>query len=134
MNQQESMPESQPSQQQQQELLPGLGDILDQQLDPEQNVQWQQEQAHDISSADNASRHADQSYSQYNAREQGWWWVWPQKKTINISTWIGLLLLVLALLVSLLLLDSVETTLVRVFFVISLLPFILVFGLIAVSL
>ncbi len=101
----------------------------------EQNEQLMRErQDRESSTAGNTARDADQSSSQHNAQEQGWWWAWPRKKTVHISTWIGLLLLILALLVSLLLLDSVETTLVRVFFVISLLPFILVFGLIAVSL
>jgi len=52
----------------------------------------------------------------------------------HISTWIGLLLLLLVLLVTIPLVYSAGTALVRVFFVISLLPLILAFGSIVIFL
>src|SRR5260370_29305351 len=52
----------------------------------------------------------------------------------HISTWIGLLLLLLVLLITIPLVYSADTALVRVLFVISLLPLILAFGLIVIFL
>src|SRR5436190_16606442 len=58
-------------------LLPGLGSINDEEINMEQNEQLMRErQDRESSTAGNTARDADQSSSQHNAQEQGWWWAW----------------------------------------------------------
>src|SRR5436305_10822074 len=62
-------------------LLPGLGSINHEEINIEQKEQlMQNEQSHDSSTAGNTSRDTGRFYSRYNAPEQGWAWVWQQKK------------------------------------------------------
>lgn len=101
--------------------------MLTQESNPEQSTQWQQ-QARD---AKTATTGAYQSYNQYNAHQQAPWWTQPQGNTTDTSKWIGLVLLVLVVLVSIPMLCSIGTVFVSVVFVFSLLPVILAFAPIA---
>jgi len=103
-----------------------------QQSNPEQSTQWQQQaKTQDARTAMGTSTGAYQSYSQYNAHQQAPWWTQPQENTIDTSKWIGLVLLVLVVLVSIPMLCSIGTVFVSVVFVFSLLPVILAFAPIA---
>lgn len=85
----------------------------------EHNFQWQQ-RAPSISR--NTFAGSYQPYSQYNPPQQVPSWTPSSEKTIDISKWIGVLLLVIFLLVSLPVLCSLGTVFISVVFVFSFLP------------
>jgi hypothetical protein len=102
--------------------------ILTQQSSPERSTQWQQQaRPQDARTA----RGAYQPYSQYNAPQQVPYWTQPQDNSMDTSKWIGLVLLVLVLLVSIPALCSIGTVFISIVFVFSLLPVILAFAPIA---
>ena len=103
-----------------------------QQPSQEQNTQWQrQEQTHEYEAARETPTNAYQSYSQYNGQQQTQLRVQSQEHTVDSSKWIGTLLLVLVLLVSIPILCSIGTIFIPVLVVFYLLPIILAFSPIA---
>jgi hypothetical protein len=103
-----------------------------QQSKPEQNTRWQQQARNrDAGTSKETPTGAYQSYSQYNPQQQAPWWAQSQENTMDTSKWIGLLLLVLVLLVSIPVLCSIGTVFVSVVFIFSLLPVVLAFAPIA---
>lgn len=95
---------------------------LMQQPNSKQNTQWQQ----NVDLLPGLGSISDKEISIEQNKQS------TQKE--HISTWVGLLLLLLVLLVTIPLVYSAGTALVRVLFVISLLPLILAFGLIVIFL
>jgi hypothetical protein len=103
-----------------------------QQVSSEQNTQQQyQERNRAAGTTRETPTSAYQSYSQYNPSQQIPWWTQPQEHTVDSSRWIGTLLLVLVLLVSIPVLCSIGTVFVSVVFMFSFLPVILAFAPIA---
>ena len=92
------------------------------QSNSEQSTQWQQQaQSQDTRTGTSAYR----PYSQYNAPQQVSWWTQPQENSMDISKWIGLVLLVLVMVMSIPVLCSVGTVFISLVFVFSLLPIII---------
>jgi hypothetical protein len=85
----------------------------------EQTFQWQQ---HDASTSWNIFTDSYPSYNQYNPPQQVPAWTQSPENTIDISKWIGILLLVVFLLVSIPVLCSLGTFFISVVFVFSFLP------------
>lgn len=85
----------------------------------EQSTQWQQRDAR-TSRNTFASRY--QSYSQYNPPQQVPSWAQSSENTVDISKWIGILLLVIFLLVGMPMLCSIGTVFIGIVFVFSFLP------------
>ncbi len=93
-----------------------------QQSNSERATQYQQQaQPQDT----RAGTSTDHPYSQYNAPQQVPWQSQPQENSVDISKWIGFVLLVLILLMSIPALCSIGTVFVSIVFVFSLLPVIL---------
>ena len=106
--------------------------IFMQQPSPEQNAQrQQQEQNRECDPAREIPTNAYQSYSQYNGQQQTPSWAQSQEHTINSSKWIGTLLLVLVLLVSIPVLCSIGTIFVPILLLFYLFPIIIAFSPIA---
>lgn len=93
-----------------------------QQSNSEPSTQWQQ-QAQAQGSRTGTS--AYQPYSQYNAPQQVSWWAQPQEDSMDISKWIGLVLLVLITLMCIPMVCSLGTVFISLVFVFSLLPIII---------
>lgn len=85
----------------------------------EQNSQWQQR---DASTIRNTFAGSYQSYSQYNPPQQVPGRAQSSENTVDISKWIGILLLVIFLLVSMPMLCSIGTVFIGIIFVFSFLP------------
>ncbi len=102
----------------------------------EQHTRWQQQIRTDDpgTARSNPTKDTYQSYSQYNAHQQVPQWAPLYEHSRSISKWIGILLLIFILLISMPIVCSIGTVFVSLFLLFSLLPVILFFAPIALLL